>query len=64
MKTVEGSNPQIEALCKLPEGKLFYYAKGNGTHNMERLKIRTPKFINLPFRISLVAWLPIGGCAD
>lgn len=31
-----------------PRGELFYYVKGNGTPHLERLKVRTPTFANLP----------------
>jgi len=30
-----------------PRGELFYYIKGNGTNVLERVKIRTPTFMNL-----------------
>jgi ech hydrogenase subunit E len=40
-----------------PRGELIYYIKGNGTKNLERLKIRTPTFANIP---PLLAMLP--GC--
>jgi ech hydrogenase subunit E len=40
-----------------PRGELIYYVKGNGTKNLERLKVRTPTFANLP---PLLAMLP--GC--
>jgi len=55
----KGSPPANEAVMRTeaPRGELFYYAKGNGTRNLERLKIRTPTFANLP---SLLVMLP--GC--
>jgi ech hydrogenase subunit E len=40
-----------------PRGELLYYIKGNGTKNLERLKVRTPTFANIP---PLLAMLP--GC--
>jgi ech hydrogenase subunit E len=40
-----------------PRGELIYYFKGNGTNNLERLKIRTPTFANIP---TLLVMLP--GC--
>jgi len=40
-----------------PRGELIYYLKGNGTRNLERLKIRTPTFANIP---TLLVMLP--GC--
>ncbi len=40
-----------------PRGELIYYLRGNGTRNLERLKIRTPTFANIP---TLLVMLP--GC--
>jgi len=56
---VKGNPPANEAIMRVeaPRGELFYYAKGNGTRNLERMKIRTPTFANLP---SLLVMLP--GC--
>ncbi len=51
--------PLGEAISRIeqPRGEVFYYAKGNGTNNLERLKIRTPTFANIP---TLLVMLP--GC--
>ena len=35
-------------LVEQPRGEVFYYVKGNGTINLERLKVRTPTFNNIP----------------
>jgi ech hydrogenase subunit E len=52
-------NPEGEVIFRTeqPRGELFYYLKGNGTKNLERIKIRTPTFANIP---ALLAMLP--GC--
>ena len=51
--------PEGEVVSRVeqPRGELIYYVKGNGTANLERLKIRTPTFANIP---SLLVMLP--GC--
>jgi len=56
---VKGNPPANETVMRTeaPRGELFYYAKGNGTRNLERMKIRTPTYANLP---SLLVMLP--GC--
>ena len=56
---VRGNPPANEAVMRTeaPRGELIYYAKGNGTRNLERMKIRTPTFANIP---SLLVMLP--GC--
>jgi ech hydrogenase subunit E len=42
--------PDGEAVVRLeaPRGELFYYAKGNKTQMLERLKIKAPTFSNVP----------------
>lgn len=56
---VKGNPPANEAVMRTeaPRGELFYYAKGNGTRNLERMKVRTPTFNNLP---ALLVMMP--GC--
>jgi ech hydrogenase subunit E len=51
--------PQGETIARVEQhrGELIYYIKGNGTRNLERLKIRTPTFANIP---PLLVMLP--GC--
>ena len=34
--------------CEQPRGEVFYYLKGNGTNHLERVKVRTPTFANIP----------------
>jgi ech hydrogenase subunit E len=55
--------PQGETVsrCEQPRGEVFYYLRGNGTDHLERLKIRTPTFANLP---ALLAILPGYEMAD
>jgi ech hydrogenase subunit E len=42
--------PEGEAVARIeaPRGELFYYAKGNKTQTLERLKIKAPTFSNVP----------------
>lgn len=49
--------PDGEATTRVeqPRGELFYYIKGNGTKNLDRVRIRTPTFANVP---PLLAILP------
>jgi ech hydrogenase subunit E len=56
-------NPIGEAIMRTeqPRGEVVYYVKGNGTKNLERLKIRTPTFANIP---SLLLTLPGVKLAD
>jgi Ni,Fe-hydrogenase III large subunit len=52
-------NPDGEVISRVeqPRGEVFYYLKGNGTKNLERLRVRTPTFANIP---ALLVMLP--GC--
>jgi len=34
--------------CEAPRGELFYYIKSNGTNIPERVKVRTPSYVNIP----------------
>ncbi|MDI6906362.1 MAG: nickel-dependent hydrogenase large subunit [Thermoanaerobacterales bacterium] len=51
--------PEGEGMIRVeqPRGELFEYVRGNGTARLERLKVRTPTFANIP---TLLAMLP--GC--
>lgn len=42
--------PKGETISRLeqPRGEAIYYMKANGTKNLDRLKIRTPTFANIP----------------
>ena len=52
-------NPEGEVVSRVeqPRGEVMYYLKGNGTKNLERMRVRTPTFANLA---ALLAMLP--GC--
>jgi ech hydrogenase subunit E len=48
--------PQGEYFCRTeqPRGEVIYYAKANGTKFLERLRIRTPTFANIPALLKLL----------
>lgn len=52
-------NPSGETVTRVeqPRGEVIYYIKGNGNKALERLRVRTPTFANIP---ALLAMLP--GC--
>jgi len=39
---------EVVTRVEQPRGELVYYLKGNGQKNLERLRIRTPTFANIP----------------
>ena len=43
-------NPTGEYFMRVeqPRGEALYYIKGNGTKNLDRMRVRTPTFANLP----------------
>lgn len=55
--------PEGEVISRVeqPRGEVFYYIKANGTQRLERLRVRTPTFANIP---ALVALLPGMGLSD
>jgi len=56
-------NPNGEVVTRVeqPRGELIYYIKGNGTKNLERLRVRTPTYANAA---TLLVMLPGYTLAD
>ena len=56
-------NPTGEVIVRVeqPRGEVLYYIRANGTKNLERLRIRTPTFANIP---TLLQMLPGSELAD
>ena len=56
-------NPEgeVTAIVEQPRGEMFYFVKGNGTKYLDRCRIRTPTFANIP---PLLAMLPGSELAD
>lgn len=48
--------PSGEVVSRLeqPRGEVTYYMKANGTKNLQRLKIRTPTFANIPIILKML----------
>lgn len=42
------------AVSEAPRGELLYYAKSNGTDRPERMKIRTPSFVNILYSVPIM----------
>jgi ech hydrogenase subunit E len=61
LRTTVKGRPEGERVCRVeqPRGELLYYIKADGTKNLERLRIRTPTFANIPalLRILPGMWL-------
>lgn len=55
--------PKGEVISRVeqPRGEVLYYLRANGTKNLERMRVRTPTFANIP---SLLKMLPGSELAD
>ncbi len=56
-------NPNGEVISRVeqPRGEVLYYMRANGTKNLDRLRLRTPTFANVP---ALLKMLPGSQLAD
>lgn len=63
LSPVKGMPPVGEAFMRLeqPRGEAVYYVRSNGTRNLERFRLRTPTFANIP---SMVAAMKGADLAD
>ena len=52
---------EVISRTEQPRGEVLYYLKANGTKNLERLRVRTPTFANIP---TLLKMLPGSQLAD
>jgi ech hydrogenase subunit E len=61
IQTKVRGNPQGEAFCRVeaPRGELLYYVKANGTKNLERLRVRTPTYTNIPPLMTMMPGLEL-----
>ncbi len=61
IRTKVKGRPEGEAFTRVeqPRGELFYYIKADGSKNLDRLRIRTPTFANIPALVTLLPgmWL-------
>lgn len=46
---------EVISRCEQPRGEVLYYLKGNGTDMLERLRVRTPTFANIPPMLAMLA---------
>lgn len=54
-KVVGMPNGDFFARSEQPRGEVIYYAKGNGTKFLQRLRVRTPTFANIPALLTALA---------
>ncbi|HNW93945.1 MAG TPA: nickel-dependent hydrogenase large subunit [bacterium] len=61
VKVTGNPTGDIFARAEQPRGEVIYHLKGNGTKFLQRFRVRTPTFANLP---ALLAMLPGSALAD
>ncbi len=62
MVKVKGNPPEgaeIVTRVEQPRGELFYYVKSNGTKFLERVRIRTPTFANIPPLLAMLGGIEL-----
>lgn len=49
-------NPSGEVIVRVeqPRGEVLYYLRANGTKNLERMRVRTPTFANIPALLKML----------
>ena len=45
---------EVAVRCEQPRGEVLYYLKGNGTDHLDRMRVRTPTFANIPALITML----------
>ncbi len=48
VKVIGNPNGEYFARLEQPRGEVIYYVKGNGTKFLDRMRVRTPTFANIP----------------
>ncbi|HCT86178.1 MAG TPA: NADH-quinone oxidoreductase subunit D [Candidatus Margulisbacteria bacterium] len=48
VKVIGNPDGEIFIRTEQPRGEVVYYLKGNGTKNLQRMRVRTPTFANVP----------------
>ena len=48
VKVTGNPNGEFTARTEQPRGEVIYYVKANGTKNVQRFRVRTPTFANIP----------------
>ena len=54
VKVTRNPNGEYLARTEQPRGEVVYQIKANGTKNLQRLRVRTPTFANLPALVKLL----------
>jgi ech hydrogenase subunit E len=54
VKVTGSPNGEFHSRCEQPRGEVIHYIKGNGSRNLQRYRVRTPTFANLPALVKML----------
>lgn len=54
VKVTGNPNGEVAVRTEQPRGEVVYYLKANGTKNLQRFRVRTPTFANLPAMLKVL----------
>lgn len=54
VKVTGNPNGEFAARTEQPRGEVVYYVKANGTKNVQRFRVRTPTFANIPALVKIL----------
>jgi ech hydrogenase subunit E len=54
VKVTGNPNGEFTARTEQPRGEVIYYVKANGTRNIQRFRVRTPTFANIPALVKML----------
>ena len=54
VKVTGNPNGEFTARTEQPRGEVIYYVKANGTKNVQRFRVRTPTFANIPAMVKTI----------
>jgi ech hydrogenase subunit E len=54
VKVAGNPNGEVMERTEQPRGEVAYYIKANGAKNLQRFRVRTPTFANLPAMLKLL----------
>ena len=54
VKVSGNPNGEFHSRCEQPRGEVIHYVKGNGARNLQRYRVRTPTFANIPVLVKML----------
>jgi ech hydrogenase subunit E len=54
VKVTGSPDGEFHSRCEQPRGEVIHYIKGNGSRNLQRYRVRTPTFANIPALVKML----------